>query len=80
MDGPLSPLHHEVGLRVSSHFVSHSDQPNLASRAEYFGWSVHKQGRIERGTWEFTLSDLMILSRTMNCPISHLVGERNGIS
>ena len=74
LDGPLSALHHHVGLRVSGWFTSFLTYPLLNTRASHFEWSSRKQGQIERGTWDLTLNDLRVLSNKTSIPIRDLIG------
>ena len=74
LDGPLSSLHVHVGLRVSGWFTSFLTYPSLSTRASHFSWSARKQGQIERGTWELTLTDLSVLSELTDMSICELIG------
>ena len=74
LDGPLSSLHVHVGLRVSGWFTSFLTYPSLSTRASHFSWSARKQGQIERGTWELTLTDLGVLSELTDMSICELIG------
>ena len=73
--GPLSTFHQHVGLRVSGWFTSFLTYPTLDTRASHFEWSSRKQGQIERGTWDLTLSDLCVLSDKTGIAICELIGE-----
>ncbi len=73
---PLSQIHHQIGVKLDLHRATVAKQPALEF-AHKMRVSSMRLRKMELGTWDFTLSDLIKISGMLGLPLEELVKLAN---